>query len=313
MITKLNKVHIKDIWRTEDRDFTPWLVENIKLLNEDIGLSIQDPERESRLSNFIVDIVAEDGEGKVIIENQFHNSDHDHLGKLITYVSNVENTKKAIWIVEEAKHDHKNAIEWLNENVKTCAFYLVKIQVFKINDSSPAVKFDLISGPSESTRAMGRIKTEDSIREKSRYSFWKQLIEKLNNESNLFSNISPNKYSWIGTSSGMRGIGYNIAVRKASAQAEIYIDRGKGTEEINKEIFQELYDNKESIEEDFGAELIWEKLDSSRACRISKKTNVGGWQDEENWGEIHSNLIEYIISFEKSFVPYIKKLSVKYK
>ena len=72
MVTKLNKVKIKDIWKTEDKDFTPWLVENINLLNEDIGLNIQDPKRESRLLNFIVDIVAEDEEGKVIIENQFN-------------------------------------------------------------------------------------------------------------------------------------------------------------------------------------------------------------------------------------------------
>ena len=60
MVTKLNRVKIKDIWKTEDKDFTPWLVENINLLNEDIGLNIQDPKRESRLLNFIVDIVAED-------------------------------------------------------------------------------------------------------------------------------------------------------------------------------------------------------------------------------------------------------------
>ena len=147
MVTKLNKVKIRDIWKSEDKDFTPWLVENINLLNEDIGLNIQDPKRESRLLNFIVDIVAEDEEGKVIIENQFHSSNHDHLGKLLTYLSNVEGTKKAIWIVEQAKTEHKNAIEWLNQNVQTCTFYLVKIQVFKIENSPPGAKFDLISGP----------------------------------------------------------------------------------------------------------------------------------------------------------------------
>jgi RecB family endonuclease NucS len=102
-VSKLTKVKIKDIWKTEDRDFTPWLVENITRLNEDIGFNIQDPQKENRLENFIVDIVAEDDEGKVIIENQYNKSDHDHLGKLLTYLSNVQGTKKAIWIVEEAR------------------------------------------------------------------------------------------------------------------------------------------------------------------------------------------------------------------
>ena len=66
MVSKLKKQKIRDIWKTEDRDFTPWLVENIELLNEDLGLNIQDPESEKRLDTFKVDIVAEDNEGKVV-------------------------------------------------------------------------------------------------------------------------------------------------------------------------------------------------------------------------------------------------------
>ena len=140
MVSKLTKQKIRDIWKTEDKEFTPWLVENIALLNEDLGLNIQDPESEKKLDTFKVDIVAQDNEGKVVIENQFEKSNHDHLGKLLTYISNVENTKKAIWIVEDAKSEHQRAVDWLNANVKTCSFYLVKIQVFKIKD-----RIDLLS------------------------------------------------------------------------------------------------------------------------------------------------------------------------
>lgn len=314
MVTKLNKVKIRDIWKSEDKDFTPWLVENINLLNEDIGLNIQDPKRESRLLNFIVDIVAEDEEGKVIIENQFHNSNHDHLGKLLTYLSNVEGTKKAIWIVEQAKTEHKNAIEWLNQNVQTCTFYLVKIQVFKIENSPPGAKFDLISGPSESTRAMGKIKQEDSERFRLRHRFWTLFSERSKKHTKLFSNISPGKYSWLGTSSGMRGINYNVAVGKARAQAEVYIDRGKDDNGVlNKKIFHELYKNKSKIEKDFGGELIWEELPDSRASRICKRTMAGGWEDEEKWENVHSDLIDYAIKIEKSFSPHIKNIEKKFK
>ena len=87
MVFKLTPVKIRDVWATEDKAFTPWLVDNIDHLNDDIGLNIRDPQREEKLVNFYVDIVAEDDQGKVIIENQFNNSDHDHLGKLITYLS----------------------------------------------------------------------------------------------------------------------------------------------------------------------------------------------------------------------------------
>ena len=311
-VSKLTKVKIKDIWKTEDKDFTPWLVENIARLNEDIGFNIQDPQKENRLENFIVDIVGEDNEGKVIIENQYNKSDHDHLGKLLTYLSNVPGTKKAIWIVEEARADHLTTINWLNENVETCSFYLVKIEVFKIQDSPPAANFDLLAGPSEITKIKQKINVEDSNRGKARFEFWELFLEKSKTKTKMYNNISPRIYAWLGTSTGLRGVGYNCAVTKNTAQAEIYIDRGKDNPNENKEIFDELEKNKNKIEEKFGDRLEWEPLPDSRACRIKKVTEIGGWQNEEKWEEIHDKLIEYCMKMKETFDPIISNLQKKY-
>lgn len=311
-VSKLTKVKIKDIWKTEDRDFTPWLVENIARLNEDIGFNIQDPQKENRLENFIVDIVGEDNEGKVIIENQYNKSDHDHLGKLLTYLSNVPGTKKAIWIVEEARADHVSTINWLNENVETCSFYLVKIEVFKIQDSPPAANFDLLAGPSEITKIKQKINVEDSNRGKARFEFWELFLEKSKSKTKMYNNISPRVYAWLGTSTGLRGVGYNCAVLKNSAQAEIYIDRGKDNPGENKEIFDELEKNKLKIEEKFGDKLEWEPLPDSRACRIKKVIEIGGWQNEDKWEEVHEKLIDYCMRMKDSFDPIISNLQNKY-
>lgn len=311
-VSKLTKVKIKDIWKTEDKDFTPWLVENIARLNEDIGFNIQDPQKESRLENFIVDIVGEDNEGKVIIENQYNKSDHDHLGKLLTYLSNVPGTKKAIWIVEEARADHLTTINWLNENVETCSFYLVKIEVFKIQDSPPAANFDLLAGPSEITKIKQKINVEDSNRGKARFEFWELFLEKSKTKTKMYNNISPRIYAWLGTSTGLRGVGYNCAVTKNTAQAEIYIDRGKDNPNENKEIFDELEKNKNKIEEKFGDKLEWEPLPDSRACRIKKVIEIGGWQNEEKWEEVHDKLIEYCMKMKETFDPIISNLQKKY-
>ena len=311
-VSKLTKVKIKDIWKTEDSDFTPWLVENIVRLNEDIGFNIQDPQKENRLENFIVDIVGEDNEGKVIIENQYNKSDHDHLGKLLTYLSNVPGTKKAIWIVEEARADHVSTINWLNENVETCSFYLVKIEVFKIQDSPPAANFDLLAGPSEITKIKQKINVEDSNRGKARFEFWELFLEKSKLKTKMYNNISPRVYAWLGTSTGLRGVGYNCAVLKNSAQAEIYIDRGKDNPDENKEIFDELEKNKLKIEEKFGDKLEWEPLPDSRACRIKKGIEIGGWQNEDKWEEVHEKLIDYCMRMKDSFDPLILNLQKKY-
>jgi len=311
-VSKLTKVKIKDIWKTEDKDFTPWLVENIARLNEDIGFNIQDPQKENRLENFIVDIVGEDDEGKVIIENQYNKSDHDHLGKLLTYLSNVLGTKKAIWIVEEARADHLNTINWLNDNIETCSFYLVKIEVFKIQNSPPAANFNLLAGPTEITKIKQKINVEDSKKSKARYDFWSLFLERSKSKTSMYATITPRIGSWLGTSSGLRGVGYNCAVNKNSAQAEVYIDRGKDMTEENNQIFAYLEKHKQQIEQEFGFNLNWEPLPKSRACRIKAVIELGGWQDEDKWEEIHYKLIENCINIKKSFDPVIQELIKKY-
>ena len=311
-VSKLTKVRIKDIWKTEDKDFTPWLVENIARLNEDIGFNIQDPQKENRLENFIVDIVGEDEEGKVIIENQYNKSDHDHLGKLLTYLSNVAGTKKAIWIVEDARADHINTINWLNENIETCSFYLVKIEVFKIQNSPPAANFDLLAGPTEITKIKQKINIEDSNRGKARYDFWSLFLERSKAKTKMFNSISPRIYAWLGTSSGLRGVNYNCVVHKSSAQSEIYIDRGKESPSENKEIFDLLESKKKQIEKDFGESIEWEPLPDSRACRIKKVLEIAGWQEEEKWDEVHEKLIEICIKMKKAFDPVINEIQKKY-
>ena len=125
----------------------------------------------------------------------------------------------------------------------------------------------------------------------------------------MFANISPGKYSWLGTSSGVRGINFNCAVQKSKAQCEIYIDRGKGEDDMNKKLFNELNDNKKEIEKRFGAELTWELLPNARASRISFATNLGGWQDEDCWENVHNELIDISIKMEKSFSQNIKNLA----
>jgi len=89
MIGKLEVVELREIWKHEAFDFTAWLFENCDILNEQIGLSITPIEKEKSVGPFNADILAEDTNGRpVIIENQIERTDHDHLGKILTYLSN---------------------------------------------------------------------------------------------------------------------------------------------------------------------------------------------------------------------------------
>lgn len=110
---------LRKVWPHEALDFTPWLAEddNLTLLADAVGLEITVDETESSVGDFNVDIYAtETGtDRKIIIENQLEDTNHDHLGKLITYASG-KSADIVIWVVKRAREEHRSAIEWLNNH-----------------------------------------------------------------------------------------------------------------------------------------------------------------------------------------------------
>jgi len=179
----------------------------------------------------------------VIIENQLEKSDHDHLGKVITYLVAM-GAKTAIWIVSEPRPEHIASISWLNES-STANFYLLKLEAIKIGDSPPASLFTVIVGPSEEGKEVGKAKKEIAEPYEIRKRIWKQLLETA--KTKIHANISPSQHNWVGASAGKQGLGFNYVLRKNESQVELYIDRGKGKEEENKEIFERLKENMSSI------------------------------------------------------------------
>ena len=168
MIGKVDRVKLREVWKHEAKDFTKWLEENIDVLNDITNLNLVSPEREKSAGKFSVDLVAEDSDGAtVVIENQLEKSDHDHLGKLITYLTSIE-AKVAIWIVSDPRPEHIRAISWLNES-SSAAFYLIKVEAIQIGKSEPAPLFTLIVGPSEESKDIGQTKKEISERHKLRH------------------------------------------------------------------------------------------------------------------------------------------------
>jgi hypothetical protein len=305
MIGKLQRVPLRTVWKHEARDFTTWLQENIDILNEVLNLNLDNVEREQSAGRFSVDLVAEDESSHtVIIENQLEKSDHDHLGKLITYLSSFD-AVAAIWIVAEPRPEHINAINWLNES-SAADFYLVKVEAVKIGDSPPAPLLTLIVGPSEEVKQVGEAKKDLAERHHIRLRFWEELLHQANRSSNLFSNISPAKDSWISAGSGKSGITYNYNIHQHGARVELYFSSSSQAE--NKAAFDKLIENKVQIEATFGQPLDWHRLDNRKASRISFTLSDGGYRDEEEWPEVQANMIDIMSRLEKAMKPHIRNL-----
>jgi len=310
MIGKIERVPLREVWKNEAKDFTSWLFDNLGVLGEEIDIDLTAVEKEENIGSFSADIVAEDGSGqKVLIENQLEKTDHDHLGKILTYISNLD-AKTAIWVSSNPRPEHERAIDWLNETGSGVNFYLVKVEAYKIGSSDPAPKFTIIAGPSEKTEAVGEEKKEFAERHKLRLEFWRSLLEKSRQKTNLHSNISPNKYSWIGTGAGMSGLGYNYAITYKYGQVELYIDFGKGYDKDNKSVFDQLYSKRKEIEQAFGEALRWERLDNRRASRISKRYDYSGLGDKNKWDKLQNDMVDAMIRLEKSFKKPIRELKI---
>ena len=311
-IGRIKKVPLREIWKKEDKDFTCWLEENIDYLNEQLDMDISIISREEKVGPFRLDLFGEDGSGrKVIIENQLEKTDHDHLGKVIIYLTNLD-AQAAIWITSNPTDEHTRAIEWLNEvSPETTSFHLVRLEAISIEgQSKTAPLFTIVAGPTEELKQIGEEKKNLAKRHVLRLEFWKQLLEKASQKTRLHSNISPSTYHWIGAGSGKSGIGFNYSLTNTKGCVEIYLDRGKEFVEpnLNKIRFDKFLKNKVEIEQEFDGPLSWERLDDRRASRIAYHIQGIGLKDEDKWDELQDKMVDAMVRLEKATKPYIKTL-----
>ena len=306
-LSKLEEIKdLRTVWPYEDQDFTPWLSQddNISLLADAVGLDITVDETESSIGDFNVDILAsETGVGrKVIIENQLEDTDHDHLGKLITYASGKE-ADVIIWIVKHAREEHRAAIEWLNNHTDDkIGFFLCEIKLYRIGHSEPAVKFEVIEQPNDWTK---EIKKNESVTktQQQRYEYWIAFQEHAFSNAlfaKTFKRRKPSTDHWMdfGVGSSACHIAVSLIQRRNELNVELYISD-------NKSLFYNLLQNKVAIEEDSGLTFDWRELPDRKASRIilTKTVNFG---DKKQWNTQFEWIENMMLKIKKAFQKHLK-------
>ncbi len=304
---RLEELPLRDIWQHEQYDFSEWLSkeENLTLLGDQLGLTLVEPETERFVGSYRCDIVCKDEiSGQVVlIENQLEPTNHDHLGKIITYASGL-NASVVVWIVETAKEEHANAIEWLNSHIDSAvSFFLIEIHAMKIGDSEPAPMFKIIEQPNDFLVQAKKTDTNkrDSERSAGRFDFWSTFNEFLIEKGKPVNVRKASTDHWydvaIGTSQAC--IQITLVNKENKIGVELHIHD-------SKPLFDSLYENKEQIEKAVGHSLNWMRLDGKKASRIVTYIPGLDFTDKSNYKELMEKTLDEVLVFRKAFKPYMK-------
>ena len=282
---ELKKVALREIWKHEEYDFSKWLADekNIDLLSTEINIELVNIRTEAPSGRYSVDIVAEEeGTGrKIIIENQLEITNHDHLGKIITYASGYD-AEIVIWLVKDYQEEHKQAIDWLNENTNSkLNFFLIRIELWQIDNSAVAPKFYIISQPNDWAKALKENKRDGQLTDTKmmQLDFWnkfKSYSEDLKSQLKL-RKAQPQHWYDISYGNSTSHISRTIKTQNNMIGCEIYIPD-------SKETFEYLKTNKDTIENEIGKKLAWMDLNGKKASRI-KLSKEADLENQEKWDE----------------------------
>jgi len=272
-LSKLNKVELREVWDHEALDFTKWLAqqENLDLLSEEIGLDIKLTRIEAPVGKFSVDILAEEeGTGrKIIIENQLEDTNHDHLGKIITYASGYD-AEVIIWIVRDVREEYQKAIDWLNDHTDDkISFFLIKVELWQIEGSNPAPKFETIVAPNEWAKAIKQSGATGELTDTKiqQLDFWTNYRKYVKNIDSRVRLQTPRPQHWYDVSMGSSDahITLTINTRENLIGCEIYISR-------KKDLFAFLQNRKADVEKQIGQKIEW--VDANVASRVKIRKEV---------------------------------------
>ena len=308
---KLVRIPLREAWRHEANDFTPWLAQpaNLEELARTLGLSeLVTAGTEHPVGDFQLDILCTDGEGKVVIENQLEQTDHDHLGKTLVYAAGV-GARKVIWIAESFRPEHEAALRFLNENtVEDVAFFGVQVELWRIGESPLAPKFEVVVKPNDWTRSgreQARNAASASPTKQLQLRFWTALIADLTASAPQIRPHAPRPQHWLSSAIGRANFALNMVANSTKERLgiELWI-----TGSDAKSHYANLLALKTDLETKLGFELDWQELPGSEACRIATWLPDAPLDAEDRWPTYFAWFADRLVRMNDVLRPAVKDL-----
>jgi hypothetical protein len=308
---QMRKVGVRDVWKHEEQEFTPWLASdgNFTQLADALGLELQIQGVEVPVGPFSADILAKDSDGNfVVIENQFGKTNHDHLGKVLTYAATL-NASAVVWIAERFTDEHRRAFEWLNDHTsEDLSLYAVELVLWQIDQSKPAVQFNVLSQPSEIVRKAVAVKSAGPITDtkKLQLEFWTLLRESLLKQKIVSSAHTPRPQYWYNVSLGRSNIHLSNIANTFDGRIGVRVYIGNKVADV---VLPLLEAERAAIEEEIGEPLEWNPNPDNKD-KIILLDRAADLNNRDKWPEYIAWLAERVAKFKKAFEPRIKKLDL---
>lgn len=307
----LKRVEVRTLWPDETTDFTPWLAreENMVELGEALGLELEVEHTEVAVGPYSADILARDsGSGDpVVIENQLGKTNHDHLGKAITYAAAL-GASTVVWIAPDFTEEHRKAVDWLNENGSgDVSFFGVRVELWQIDDSRPAVRFNVVAKPAEvaAKAAVAVGSAELTEVRKLQLDWWTAFRQALVESKAVPSARAPRPQYWYDVPLGRAGIHLsNIAnTYDNRIGVRVYLRQRHGGEAA----LAQLLEWKQEIEAEIGQPLQWNPNPENRDKIIALYRDAD-LARRDKWPEYLEWMVDVTRRFRQAFAPRLKLL-----
>ena len=281
-ISSLETVDLRTVWADESQHFTPWLAKpaNLARLGEALGLTLEPHRTEQQVGSFSADILCrrpsggDDDESWVVIENQYGRTNHDHLGKLLTYTAGLD-ARTVVWVAEKFRDEHRAALDLLNDSTtQDYAYFGIEIELLKIDNSRPAPRFNVVVQPNDWAQTVKRTGFDSELSETKRHQldFWTGFQRVLETEGGIpATRPTPTAYMTHQVPvAGVRVVSFFTAWN--SARETFSIGELRVALEFygsdRKTNFDKFSQSKELIEHDAGQSYLWQPLESESTHRI---------------------------------------------
>jgi hypothetical protein len=313
---RLRRVEAKEVWKHEAHDFTPWLHANIGVLSDALGFDIEATASEVKVGDFAVDIVGKTvPEGRVVIvENQLAPTDHGHLGQVLTYASGLD-AAIVVWLSPRFRDEHRQALDWLNAHTtEGVDFFGVELELLRIDDSAPAPHLKLVAQPNEWAKTTrGTAEGQISERGLSYQRFFEAVLaefKRLRPGLTSVSRVASGNY--LGMAAGRTGFSITwVFGSQGRFRVELYIDAGD--REQNKSFFDALHAQREALGAALGGGLVWERLDTKRACRVYVQTDFPPSPPPAENADLRLWATETMVRWNDVLRPIIRTLAVSFE